>query len=148
VAGKRRALAERRRVVGYTQERLAELLDVERSTVVRWEASETTPQPWCRPKLAKALDVSVDELDTMLTEGQSEGTGDELPVEAEHDLVLRAPWNHQGTVKAVVMVSGGGWVKRRVFLSLTGTALTAQPISGWSMSQDRWYPGCLGAVSR
>jgi DNA-binding XRE family transcriptional regulator len=37
VAGKRRALGERRRVVGHTQEQLAALLDVERSTVVRWE---------------------------------------------------------------------------------------------------------------
>jgi DNA-binding XRE family transcriptional regulator len=32
---KRRALAQRRRVVGYTQEQLAALLGVERSTVVR-----------------------------------------------------------------------------------------------------------------
>ena len=31
---KRRALAERRRVVGYTQEQLAAVLDVERSTVL------------------------------------------------------------------------------------------------------------------
>src|SRR5262249_4629568 len=68
---KRRALAERRRVVGYTQERLAEVLGVERSTVVRWEAGETTPQPWCRPKIAGALAVPVDELDSMLAEGQS-----------------------------------------------------------------------------
>jgi DNA-binding XRE family transcriptional regulator len=50
VTGKCRALAERRRVVGYTQERLAEMLGVERTTVVRWEAGETCPQPWYRPK--------------------------------------------------------------------------------------------------
>ncbi|MGH3822939.1 MAG: hypothetical protein ACRDRA_08930 [Pseudonocardiaceae bacterium] len=35
MTAKRHALAERRRVVGYTQERLAEVLGVERSTVVR-----------------------------------------------------------------------------------------------------------------
>jgi len=150
VAGKRRALAERRRVVGYTQEQLALSLGVERSTVVRWEAGETTPQPWCRPKLAKALAVSVDELDTMLAEGQtvehgrSQGSSkpqangqlreldaaDELPDDLEHDPVLVAPWNYRGTVDAVVMVSGGGWVKRRTFLSLTGPALTA-PAHQW-----------------
>jgi hypothetical protein len=48
----------------------------------------------------------------------------------EHDPVLVAPWNHRGTVEAVVVLSGGGWVKRRVFLSLTGPALTA-PAHQW-----------------
>lgn len=69
--GKRRTLAGRRRVVGYTQEQLAAVLGVERTTVVRWEAGETCPQPWCRPKLAQALDVSVEELDTMLAGDQT-----------------------------------------------------------------------------
>lgn len=44
--------------------------------------------------------------------------------------MLTAPWNHRGTVDAVVILSGGGWVKRRAFLSLTGTALTA-PAHQW-----------------
>jgi hypothetical protein len=44
--------------------------------------------------------------------------------------VLVAPWNHRGTVEAVVVLSGGGGVKRRVFLSLTGPALTA-PAHQW-----------------
>ncbi|MGH3802168.1 MAG: helix-turn-helix domain-containing protein [Pseudonocardiaceae bacterium] len=48
----------------------------------------------------------------------------------EHDPVLVAPWNHRGTVEAVVVLSGGGRVKRRVFLSLTGPALTA-PAHQW-----------------
>jgi DNA-binding XRE family transcriptional regulator/tetratricopeptide (TPR) repeat protein len=150
VPGKRRALAERRRVVGYTQEQFAEVLGVERTTVVRWEAGETTPQPWCRPKLAKALVVSVDELDTMLAEGQtvehgrspsssaSHANGQQCDVDAaeesqndlEYDPVLVAPWNHRGTVDVVVMVSGGDWVKRRVFLALTGPSLTA-PAHQW-----------------
>jgi DNA-binding XRE family transcriptional regulator len=149
VSGKRRTLAQRRKVVGYTQEQLAAVLGVERTTVVRWEAGETTPQPWCRPKLAKALAVSVDELDTMLAEGQtvehgrsssseprsggellSSDAADELPDDLEHDPVLVAPWNYRGTVDAVVMLSGGGGVKRRAFLSLTGTALTA-PTHQW-----------------
>ena len=46
------------------------------------------------------------------------------------DPVLLAPWNHRGTVEAVVVLSGGARVKRRVFLSLTGPALTA-PAHQW-----------------
>ena len=48
----------------------------------------------------------------------------------EHDPVLVAPWNHRGTVEAVVLLSGGDRVKRRVFGSLTGPALTA-PAHQW-----------------
>jgi hypothetical protein len=47
-----------------------------------------------------------------------------------HDPVLVAPWNHRGTVEAVVLLSGGGRVKRRMFLVLTGPALTA-PAHQW-----------------
>ncbi len=65
---KRRALADRRKAAGHTQEQLAALLEVERSTVVRWEAGETAPQPWCRAKLAKALAVSLDVLHELLAE--------------------------------------------------------------------------------
>jgi hypothetical protein len=48
----------------------------------------------------------------------------------ERDPLLVAAWNHQGTVDAVVQLSGGDQVKRRAFLSLTGTALTA-PAHQW-----------------
>lgn len=48
----------------------------------------------------------------------------------EHDPVLVAPWNHRGTVEAVLLLSGGGRMKRRIFLSLTGPALTA-PAHQW-----------------
>lgn len=65
---RRRALAARRKAVGHTQEQLAALLGVERSTVVRWEAGETEPLPRCRPQLAEALAVSLDELDELLAE--------------------------------------------------------------------------------
>jgi len=62
LARKRHRLAERRKAVGLSQERLADLLGVDRSTVVRWERAETDPQPWQRPRLARALQLSVGEL--------------------------------------------------------------------------------------
>jgi transcriptional regulator with XRE-family HTH domain len=49
----------------------------------------------------------------------------------EPDPVLSAPWSRRGTVEAAVALSGDdSRVKRRVFLSLTGTALTA-PAHQW-----------------
>lgn len=66
MASKRVRLAQRRKAAGFTQERLAEHLGVERSTVVRWETAETEPQPWVRPKLAAALKVTPEELQTLL----------------------------------------------------------------------------------
>jgi transcriptional regulator with XRE-family HTH domain len=63
---RRHALAERRKAAGYSQEALAEALRVEPSTVGRWERGETAPQPWFRPKLARVLNVSRVELETLL----------------------------------------------------------------------------------
>jgi transcriptional regulator with XRE-family HTH domain len=63
---KRVRLAQRRKAAGFTQEKLAERLEVERSTVVRWESAETEPQPWMRPKLARALEVTADELQSLI----------------------------------------------------------------------------------
>ena len=69
MAAKRQRLAQRRKAVGFSQEALASVLEVERSTVVRWECGETAPMPWIRPKLARALDISADQLDGLLGTG-------------------------------------------------------------------------------
>ncbi|WP_194924146.1 helix-turn-helix transcriptional regulator [Catenulispora pinisilvae] len=66
MAGKRVKFAKRRKAAGFTQEQLALYLGVERSTVVRWESAENEPQAWLRPKLARALRVSADELQALL----------------------------------------------------------------------------------
>lgn len=65
---KRARLAQRRKAVGLSQERLAEILGVDRSTVVRWERANFDPQPWHRPKLATALRVSIEELAVLLAD--------------------------------------------------------------------------------
>lgn len=67
MAGRRDALIARRRVTGHTQETLAAKLEVERSTVVRWELGAASPQPWRRRELASALSVTLEELDGLLT---------------------------------------------------------------------------------
>ncbi|MGH3929713.1 MAG: helix-turn-helix transcriptional regulator [Pseudonocardiaceae bacterium] len=137
--GKRRALAERREIVGHTQESLAEFVGVEPTTVGRWERGECSPQPGVRRKLSEALKVSVEQLDALLAEGQpveekppgGAPQARELPAsEPLDDRVLSAPWSHRGTILAAVVLRGGDLVKRRVFGSLTGLALTA-PAHQW-----------------
>jgi tetratricopeptide (TPR) repeat protein/transcriptional regulator with XRE-family HTH domain len=69
-AARRRDLAQRRKAVGLTQEQLAELLGVERTTVVRWEGGQTEPAPSQRSRLAQALGVSADRIEELLTVGE------------------------------------------------------------------------------
>jgi len=69
----RRRLAERRKTLGLTQEALANLIGVERTTVARWERGEAEPLPWLRPKLASALRVSADRLEELLAPGAPAG---------------------------------------------------------------------------
>lgn len=73
----RQRLARRRKALGYSQEQLAERLGVERSTVVRWERGTTDPQPWVRPKILRALQLSTEELDELLAyDGRAEQVPD------------------------------------------------------------------------
>jgi transcriptional regulator with XRE-family HTH domain len=65
-AARRVRLAQRRKALGLTQEDLAGLLDIDRSTVVRWERGESEPLPWIRHKLATALQVTADRLEELL----------------------------------------------------------------------------------
>ncbi len=74
MALKRQRLSQRRKVVGLTQESLAQRLGVERSTVARWEAGATEPVPSIRPEVARALDVSIDQLAELLAESQDADT--------------------------------------------------------------------------
>ncbi|MGH3550659.1 MAG: helix-turn-helix transcriptional regulator [Pseudonocardiaceae bacterium] len=68
VAKRRAALAAARKAAGYTQEQLAAVLHVERSTVIRWEAGRHAPVPYLWPKLAHVLGISRDQLTALLTD--------------------------------------------------------------------------------
>jgi transcriptional regulator with XRE-family HTH domain/tetratricopeptide (TPR) repeat protein len=52
--------------MGYSQEGLAAVIGVERSTVARWEQGRTDPKPENRAELARALDVDLNELDRLI----------------------------------------------------------------------------------
>ncbi|MFJ9696650.1 helix-turn-helix domain-containing protein [Kitasatospora sp. NPDC101183] len=66
MATRRHRLIQRREAVGHTQESLAEAIQVDRTTIGRWENGRGSPQPWMRPKLARALRVSVEQLADLL----------------------------------------------------------------------------------
>ncbi|HEU5475178.1 MAG TPA: helix-turn-helix domain-containing protein [Actinophytocola sp.] len=131
MAGRRSRLARRRKSLGFTQEGLAGHLRVERSTVVRWEGGERTPQPWIRPRLAMALRLSPDQLDELLAEPD--------------DPILR---------KALPDLAEVDDVKRRELLRLfstTGTLLALPPIEA-TIDVDRIaaaadHPGRLDAAT-
>src|SRR5215211_6780062 len=65
---RRQQLARVRKAAGHTQESLADLLRLDRSTVVRWERAQTEPQPYLRPRLARALGISPARLEELLTD--------------------------------------------------------------------------------
>ncbi|MGW2540960.1 helix-turn-helix transcriptional regulator [Kitasatospora sp. NPDC001574] len=66
MAERRRALIERRKKLGFTQESLAQSMGVDRSTVARWEGGKVDPQDWQRPTLAKVLSVTLVQLDSLI----------------------------------------------------------------------------------
>ena len=55
-------LVKLRKANGYTQEALAEMLDVSRQAVARWESGETTPELRLLPKICEIYKVSADYL--------------------------------------------------------------------------------------
>jgi len=87
-------LAERRNVLGLSQEALAEALRIDRTTVGRWERRETEPRPFQRPRLAKVLQLSPEELEHLFAAARNPDrlTGPDLARSWCHDtLLLESP---------------------------------------------------------
>ncbi|WP_418155355.1 helix-turn-helix transcriptional regulator [Actinoalloteichus caeruleus] len=94
---KRERLAKRRAALGFTQESFARSIGVELSTAGRWERGTQDPQPWMRPTIAKALEVSTEELDVLLAATPLPAAPIEPPVTmgpevAEHVRQSQAEW--------------------------------------------------------
>lgn len=121
---KRCGLAAARKAVGLSQERLAERLDVERSTVQRWEAGQSTPQPWHRPRLAAALGVSDERLAELLADRLSSDA--QLRTEPAVSTALRCgdAGGDRQVVKSDLLPfpSGGDLTDRSQALTLLGTS--------------------------
>ncbi|MFI0264416.1 helix-turn-helix domain-containing protein [Streptomyces sp. NPDC017056] len=106
-------LAKRRRTLGHSQEELARMLGVDRTTVCRWESGKTAPQPPQRRGLAIALGISLPELDVLLS----------LPGVNSQETAGPQPGTPQDAREADEMI-------RREFLRILSVsgALTALPV--------------------
>jgi tetratricopeptide (TPR) repeat protein/transcriptional regulator with XRE-family HTH domain len=116
---RRQRLVQRRKALGLTQEALAELVAVGRSTVVRWERGESEPLPSIRPRLARVLKVSADALESLLTADDPRGDGAvprQLPA-AVADFTGRAAELQQ---LAQVLDAAGAGRPGRVVISVIG----------------------------
>lgn len=83
----RHQLAQQRKARGFTQESLAEHLHADRSTIARWESGRGDPQPWMRPRLARALGVTAERLQDLLTAPSL----DTAPESERREYALRHP---------------------------------------------------------
>jgi DNA-binding XRE family transcriptional regulator len=145
VALKRRRLAQRRKALGHSQDDLANLVGVGRTTIIRWERAETDPQPWLRRKLAAVLRVSADEL-TELLEDVSEvpGRSDGYRVRSS------VPLDFSDATAAVTLTEGFSAHdlanRRQVLEGLTvlSSAALLRPIRQWVASLPVVSDGPLG----
>jgi transcriptional regulator with XRE-family HTH domain len=126
---KRVRLARARKAAGYTQESFAEALGVDRSTVARWEAGDHEPLPYLRPKMARLLDVSREELNELLRLRPSVYVGDVVSRDGfpePGDLALL-----RGGLLLPVVIDG-----HPTFLPLDASALLELRARGTSPAQD------------
>jgi transcriptional regulator with XRE-family HTH domain len=136
VALKRLRLIQRRKALGYTQESLADQVGCERTTVIRWERAETEPQPWVRPRLAQALQLTAGELSELLADVSDVPSGRDgftLVTSVPLDFSLSAAY----TVRIMEGFTAHDIASRREALAslavITGAALL-QPVRQWAAS--------------
>ena len=142
---KKNLLVQRRKALGLSQEKLADLIEVDVSTIRRWEAGGSEPQPLLRPRLAAALKISVETLAALfghMDELRPEFLSISIPVDViwpelrEGDLSAHPhPWVAERTLKELAILVRCDMLTRRetltsVVRALPGAALLA-PIEGW-----------------
>lgn len=134
MVGKRRSFAQARKAAGYTQEGLAEHLGVDRTTVARWEAGETVPHPWQRPRIAEAFGLSLCEFNQLLDDVGT--TGHTVDVSASPVDVPTLPNDARallnklmvtGNVSDVIWEEFMRWLSRRLVLK-QGLVATVLPV--------------------
>ena len=144
-AAPRDRLAARRRALGLTQEDLAARLQIERSTVVRWEAGATRPLPWLQPKLARALHVPAGQLAELLGGPAPPGPGDRGPAAAPVPRQLPAAvagfTGRAGELAARLPPGRAAWREPRTPRQLSGACLEDEVERGFGGAAEPGEPG-------
>ena len=123
---RRYRLAHRRDAVGLTQDDLADAVGRSRQTVGRWEAGTSDPTPRVRPALAKALRVSLDELNFILVPGHvPAGAGQTFHTDGEPVVTVSAGGPEQGDP-----------VDRRHFMAIAGATVAGAALTPASTLQE------------
>lgn len=136
MALRRLRLAQRRKALGHSQDDLAALVGVDRTTIIRWERAETEPQPWLRRKLANHLRITPEELSELLeaiTEVPGRNDGYTLLSSVPLDFSLVS--GH--TVQVMEGFSAHDLASRRQVLerlSILSSAALLKPIRQWVAS--------------
>ena len=107
---------------GFSQDKLAEMLDVSRQSVSKWERDLSYPDITTIPKLADILGVSADELLKCRTESKETDKKENLPL-----LITRAIALAMGC--AVTVLSITGKIEIKSGFTLLGIGLACLAIS-------------------
>jgi transcriptional regulator with XRE-family HTH domain len=146
IVNRRRRLTERRKTMGLSQERLAEIIGVETSTVARWERGETNPLPVYRPRLAEALKVSIDGMDGLLTSSDS----GKMPALAGNAVAVHLHVSDaMRTLEEVGVFLRSDMLNRRDVLAASITMATGraliEPIAHWLGTEPTGLPASDGS---
>lgn len=80
-------IADRRKQMNLTQEQLAQRLDLDRTTVVKWETGKSFPRPDMLVKLTEVFGCTADEL--LGIERKKPDPEDETPRTREQEISVR-----------------------------------------------------------
>jgi transcriptional regulator with XRE-family HTH domain len=130
MAIRRLRLAQRRKALGHSQDNLAALVGVDRSTVIRWERAETDPQPGLRRILAIHLRVTPAELLEAVSDVPTRGDGYTLLSSVPLDFSLLP----DRTVQIIEGFSAHDLISRREVLerlSILSSAAVLRPVRQW-----------------
>jgi len=135
VATRRQGLIALRKAAGYTQESLAVEMYIDRSTIVRWECGENEPQPYHRPKLARLLGVSGDELRQVLAEPDYFVSPSLAAVEPPNSNSTASVFDRRAVLAssaaAALMLGDAETLRRELAEAVDHAAMSDASLDGW-----------------